>query len=148
MNQFETFKQLHYQKTPLLIGNVWDVTSAKVFERSRFKAIATSSAAIAHTMGFEDGEQIPFNLLLLIAERIINNINIPLSVDIEGGYSRDISKVIQNIEKLCELGVVGINIEDSIKAEKTFMQPADDFQKMLSLITNHLQRKNTDMFIN
>jgi 2-methylisocitrate lyase-like PEP mutase family enzyme len=117
MTTFETFLQLHHNETPLLIGNVWDVVSAKAFERGGFKAIATSSAAIAHTWGYEDGEKMPFDLLLKVVERIINNINVPLSVDIEGGYSRDISKIFQNIEKLHELGVVGINIEDSVKGE-------------------------------
>src|SRR5215831_10467112 len=105
MYRFEEFKQLHYQSTPLLIGNVWDVMSAKIFEQLGFKAIATSSAALARTMGYEDGEKIPFDLLLKMVERIIGNINIPLSVDIEGGYSRNISEIIRNIEKLHELGV-------------------------------------------
>ena len=102
MTAFETFVQLHYNEIPLLIGNVWDVVSARAFERSGYKAIATSSAAIAHTWGYEDGEKMPFDLLLRVVERIINSINVPLSVDMEGGYSRDISKIIQNIENFFE----------------------------------------------
>jgi 2-methylisocitrate lyase-like PEP mutase family enzyme len=148
MSQFETFLRLHHSESPLLIGNVWDVTSAKVFERNGFKAIATSSAAIANSMGYEDGENMPFDLLLQIVARIINNINIPLSVDMEGGYSRDVSIIIQNIEKLHELGVVGFNIEDSVKAEKPYLQSVDDFEKIVSSISNHLTRKNINMFIN
>jgi 2-methylisocitrate lyase-like PEP mutase family enzyme len=66
MDRYELFKQLHYQSTPLLIGNVWDVISAKAFEQKGFKATATSSAALARTMGYEDGEQIPFELLLAV----------------------------------------------------------------------------------
>jgi 2-methylisocitrate lyase-like PEP mutase family enzyme len=148
MTTFETFLQLHYNETPVLIGNVWDVTSARVFERCGYKAIATSSAAVARSWGYEDGENIPFDLLLKVVERIMANINIPLSVDMEGGYSRDISKIIQNIEKLYELGVVGFNIEDSVKGEKPYMQSMDDFQKIISSITNHLERKNIKMFLN
>jgi 2-methylisocitrate lyase-like PEP mutase family enzyme len=148
MKTFETFLQLHYNETPLLIGNVWDVVSAKAFERNGFKAVATSSAAVAHTWGYEDGEQIPFDLLLKVVERIMRNINIPLSVDMEGGYSRDTSKIIQNIEKLHELGVVGVNIEDSLKGEELYMQPVDDFQKIVSSIANHLEQKNIKMFLN
>ena len=148
MSAYEQFFQLHYNHAPLLIGNVWDVVSARAFERSGYKAIATSSAAIAHTWGYEDGEKIPFDLLLKVVERVMSNVNIPLSVDMEGGYSRDISKIIQNIEKLYELGVVGINIEDSVKGEKLYMQSVDDFQKVISSISSHLERKNIKMFLN
>jgi 2-methylisocitrate lyase-like PEP mutase family enzyme len=148
MKTFETFLQLHYNETPLLIGNVWDVVSAKAFERNGFRAVATSSAGVAHTWGYEDGEKMPFDLLLKVVERIMRNINIPLSVDMEGGYSRDTSKIIQNIEKLHELGVVGVNIEDSVKGEKLYMQPVDDFQKIISSISNHLEQKNIKIFLN
>jgi 2-methylisocitrate lyase-like PEP mutase family enzyme len=148
MDRFEEFKQLHHQSAPLLIGNVWDAMSAKIFEQLGFKAVATSSAALARTMGYEDGEKIPFDLLLKMVERIISNINIPLSVDMEGGYSRNISPIIQNIQRLHELGVVGINIEDSVKGEKPYMQPAEDFKKILSSIAEHLQKKNMKLFIN
>jgi len=148
MNRYEQFKQLHYQSTPLLIGNVWDVVSAKAFEQKGFKAIATSSAALARTMGYEDGEQIPFDLLLTMVKRIISNINIPLSVDMEGGYSRNIEQIIQNIESIYETGAVGINIEDSVKAEKPYMLSEDNFKKILSSIKEVFERKNINMFIN
>ena len=148
MHQYELFKELHNQPEPLLLGNVWDVISAKVLESKGFKALGTSSAALARTLGYEDGEQIPFELLLKMVERIISNIHVPLSVDMEGGYSRDIEQIIQNIDKLYELGVVGINIEDSVKAEKPYMLSADDFTKILSSIREHFEAKNMKMFIN
>lgn len=148
MNYYEKFVQLHYSEEPLLIGNVWDVISAKAFEQKGFKAIATSSAALARTMGYEDGEQIPFELLSKMVERIISNIAIPLSVDMEGGYSKNIEEINQNIEKLYFLGVVGINIEDSVKAQKPYIQPADDFKKILSSIRENLEKKNMNMYIN
>jgi 2-methylisocitrate lyase-like PEP mutase family enzyme len=148
MTQYEKFLKLHYEEHPLLIGNVWDVISAKAFEQRGFKAIATSSAALARTLGYEDGEKIPFELLLKMAERIISNINIPLSVDMEGGYSRNIAEIIQNIEKLHALGVVGINIEDSVKAEEPYMHAVDDFKEILSSVNAHLEKKNMKMYIN
>src|SRR6266513_2111242 len=113
MNAYETFLESHHKDFPLLIANAWDVTSAKVFERNGLSAIATSSSAIARSMGYEDGENIPFDLLLQIVERIVNNITIPLSVDIERGYGKSTDHILQNIEGLYDLGVVGFNIEDS-----------------------------------
>lgn len=148
MSQYEKFVQLHYGEEPLLIGNVWDAMIAKIFEERGFKAIATSSAALARTMGYEDGEKIPFNLLLKVVEGIVNNITIPLSVDMEGGYSRNIAEIIQNIAKLHTLGVVGINIEDSVKEEEPYMLPVDDFKRILSSIREHLEKKNMKMYIN
>src|SRR5882724_5704601 len=107
MTSFEKFKSLHYNDSPLLIGNAWDVSSAKIFEQRGLKAIATSSKAIANSMGYEDGENIPFDLLLEVVKRIKNNIHLPLSVDIEAGFSRKIPEILQNIESLYDLGVVG-----------------------------------------
>src|SRR5688500_416782 len=146
MNEFETFSQLHYSDEPLVIGNVWDVASAKVFEELGFKAIATSSAAIANSMGYEDGQNMPFGLMLETIQRIKKNISIPLSVDMERGYANTIPGIIQNIEKLQEAGVIGINIEDSLKDSR--LRSVESFQKLISCIANHLSRKNMQLFIN
>ncbi|MDX2076957.1 MAG: isocitrate lyase/phosphoenolpyruvate mutase family protein [bacterium] len=143
-----TFKQLHEQAEPLLIGNVWDVTSAKIFESLNFLAVATSSAALAHTLGYEDGENLPFAELEFIVKRIISSITIPLSVDIEGGFSRDAHVIADYIERLFNLGVVGLNIEDSFMRGKRQLLPADEFQAILTVIKNDLAKKNIDIFIN
>jgi len=148
MNKFETFLQLHHNKELLLLGNVWDVTGAKIYEQNGFKAIATSSRAIALSLGYEDGEQMPFDLLLDIVKRIINNINVPLSVDLETGYSKNTEGIIQNIEKLYDIGVVGFNIEDSILEEKGKLQDIDKFQKTVSTVVNYLEQKNMKLFVN
>ncbi|MEO6167282.1 MAG: isocitrate lyase/phosphoenolpyruvate mutase family protein [Chitinophagales bacterium] len=148
MKSFETFLQLHQQENPLLIGNCWDVASAQTIERGGYKAIATSSAAVANSMGYEDGEKIPFNLLLQIVERIIHNIRVPFSVDLESGYNTTTAGIINNIEQLLDLGVVGINFEDSLKTEGGKWQSIDEFQKVVSTITNHLQQKNRKLFVN
>jgi 2-methylisocitrate lyase-like PEP mutase family enzyme len=148
MSQYERFFQLHHGNQPLLIGNVWDATSAKVFERNGFKAVATSSAALARTMGYEDGENIPFELLLKIIERIIRSVSIPLSVDMEAGYGKEIPDILQNLERLHELGVVGFNIEDSSRGEQPKLRSMDEFQKIIAAIKNHLDKKSMNMFIN
>lgn len=107
------FKELHNQAKPLIIGNVWNLQSAKVCEKLNFQAIGTSSAAIAHSLGYEDGEQMPFSDLLFIVEKISKSVTLPLSVDIEFGYGNTAKVIANNIISLEKLGVVGINIEDS-----------------------------------
>lgn len=148
MNSFKTFVELHQQSAPLLIGNIWDVNSAKLFERNNFKAVATSSAAVAHSNGYQDGEQMPFDVLVRLAERVTREVSIPLSVDIEAGYSDNIPGILQNIDRLCDVGVVGINIEDSVPGNKRSLQQVQHFQKILAAVANHISQGNKQLFIN
>lgn len=143
------FKNLHYQDSPLLIANVWDVPSAKAAEKLNFQAIGTSSAAVAAMLGYKDGEEMDFAELLYIVKRISQNTDLPLSVDLEAGYSRNPNQITENIKQLAELGVVGINFEDSyIEDGSRVLSKADDFAKTLSTITDLLQKDNVEMFIN
>ncbi|MEO5890964.1 MAG: isocitrate lyase/phosphoenolpyruvate mutase family protein [Ferruginibacter sp.] len=146
MDQFETFLQLHNAETPVLIANIWDAGSAKLLEQNGAKAIATSSAALALSLGYEDGENIPFELMLETVKRIKNNISLPLSVDMERGFSNSIAGIVQNIERLCDIGVAGINIEDSTASKS--LQPMEAFEKTIFSIASHLSQKNLKLFIN
>jgi len=114
MNSFENFSGLHQGATPLLLGNIWDVSSAKMFETCGYKAIGTSSHAVANTFGYEDGEQLEFENLFRLAKRVAQVVSIPLSIDIEGGFSRTPEGIIENIRRLHDVGVVGVNLEDTI----------------------------------
>ena len=142
------FKNLHNQNSPLLLGNVWDVQSALLFQKLGFKAIGTSSAAIATSLGYEDGEKMPFDELLRIVKSIQSKIEIPLTVDIEGGYSRDIPEIVSNIILLHSLGVAGINIEDSKTNTEREILNAENFSKTIQEVKSHLVENNTDIFIN
>ena len=90
MTDYEKFHQLHYQSIPLILANAWNAKSAQIAENSGFKAVATSSGAIAESLGYKDGEHIPFAELLYIVQRIKARISIPFSVDIERGYTNDL----------------------------------------------------------
>jgi 2-methylisocitrate lyase-like PEP mutase family enzyme len=148
MSYFETFSQLHQNSAPFLLANIWDVNSAKVFEASGYKAIGTSSQALANSFGYEDGERLPFDILLQLAKRVVEVVNIPFSVDIEGGYNRTIEGIISNIEKLHDTGVVGINLEDTIAGASRQLQSVTEFQKTLSAVANHISRNNLQLFLN
>lgn len=148
MSSFETFAQLHRNVTPLLFGNIWDVNSAKILEASGYKAVGTSSQAVARAQGYEDGEKLPFESLLSLAKRVAGAIRIPFSVDLEGGYSRTTGGIVENINKLYDAGVVGINLEDTIAGDTRQLQPVAEFQKTLSEIAEHFSRNNIKMFLN
>lgn len=142
------FKNLHNQDTPLVIGNVWDVPSTKTAEKLNSQAIGTSSSAIAALLGYNDGEEMEFSELEYFIKRITCNTNLPLSVDLESGYSRNPTQIVQYIKRLSELGVVGINIEDSVVNEKRILLEANDFAKTLTEIKQQLEKESIKMFIN
>lgn len=149
MTAYLKFKELHRQKQPLLIGNVWNVQSAKVYEKLNFQAIGTSSAAIAHSLGYEDGEQLPFSDLLFIVERISKSVALPLSVDIESGYGNTAAEIADNINTLEKSGVAGINIEDGfIENGERKMKDGSQFSKLLQEIKNILAKQGVSVFIN
>lgn len=148
MKSFEHFLSLHYQTAPLLMGNIWDVQSAKVFDSNGFQAIGTSSAAVAHSFGYADGEQIPFDLIVQLAKRVVEVVDIPLSVDMEGGFGRTTAAICQNVQRLHDVGVVGINIEDSQPGTARTLQQAHVFAKTLEGITHTLSAQNARVFIN
>jgi len=106
------FQALHHNKEMLILPNAWNAGSAKVFEKEGFKAVATTSAGIAFAMGYADGEIIDIEDLCLLSEQITRRISIPLSVDLERGYSNNPQEVKENVRKILETGAVGINLED------------------------------------
>ena len=147
MNDSGIFHRLHQQQHPLIIGNVWDAASAKMFEKAGYQAIATSSAAIAHSLGYPDGERMPFDLLLRIVRNIAENTTLPLSVDMEAGYAGSTDKLLENIERLMEAGVAGINFEDCMIGQKQ-LKPMAEAARAISGIANHVNKNNLRLFIN
>lgn len=111
-NLANNFKSLHEQKDILILPNAWDAGSARVIEEAGAKAIATSSAGVAWALGFTDGDMMPPKLLAELTARITNAISIPLSVDFEGGYTKNPQKIAENLKPVIDAGAVGINIED------------------------------------
>jgi 2-methylisocitrate lyase-like PEP mutase family enzyme len=149
MNNFENFNKLHQQVGPLLAANVWNAQSAKVMEKLNVQAIATSSSAVAATLGYGDGEVMSFEEYLFVVKRIKNSTRLPFSVDLETGYGRSIKEIVDNVKRLHEIGVVGINIEDSIidNGSRTIAD-AETFAEKLREISVGLSAQKIDMFIN
>lgn len=142
------FAALHHQASPLLLANVWDVASAKTVEKLQFSAIATSSAAIATMLGYRDGEQMAFAEMLYIVKRIAAATALPFSVDIEGGYSERPEETVAHIRALAEVGVVGINIEDSKVDSARGLRDAGRFADYLATLKHRLAGDGLDVFVN
>src|SRR3984957_15936696 len=108
------FESLHKKGTPVLLYNAWDSGSAVTIQSAGANAIATSSWSVADAQGYEDGEQIPREFVEQIIARITATVDVPVTVDFEGGYSEDNEELSSNISRLMDLGVIGINFEDQV----------------------------------
>jgi 2-methylisocitrate lyase-like PEP mutase family enzyme len=108
----DEFGRLHDGPELLILGNVWDAASARVLVSQGAKAIATSSAAVAWSHGYPDGNALPVPLLLATLREIARVVTVPITADIEGGYSDDPRTVGETVSALIDVGAVGINLED------------------------------------
>lgn len=108
----DLFRQQHHENNILLLPNVWDPLSARLISSAGFKSLATASFSVAASNGYQDGEQIPFKKLLNVVSEIVAAVDVPVSVDFERGYSKDIPLLADNISRLLDAGAVGLNIED------------------------------------
>jgi len=111
---FHRFAELHVAGDPLVLFNVWDAGSALAVAKSGAKAIATGSASVAMANGFGDGQEVPIEFALANARRIVEAVDLPVTVDFEGAYSADPAVGARNIARLAQVGAVGCNFEDQI----------------------------------
>lgn len=143
------FNQLHHQPHPLLIANVWDVASALAAENAGYQAMGTSSAAIAAMLGYADGEGLPFAELRYLVSRIRACTSLPLSVDMEAGYAETVDGIVDNLQQLAALGVVGVNLEDSrVHDGVRRLIDADCFAHQLRDIRKALDASDCPIFLN
>jgi 2-methylisocitrate lyase-like PEP mutase family enzyme len=141
------FAALHVKGAPLVLYNAWDAGSAKVVLEAGANAIATSSWAVAEAQGYRDGEVIPVGLVEQIVARIASTIDLPVTVDFEGGYSDDDGVLAENVSRLLALGIVGINFEDRV-VKGTGLYPTDRQARRIAAIRAAAKKKGMDLFIN
>ncbi len=138
---------LHIKGHPLILFNIWDAGSAKAIQESGAKAIATSSWSVAAAHGYEDGEHLPFDLVLANLSRIIASVDLPVTIDLEGGYSQMSSAIEKNIIKVIEAGAVGINFEDRIVSGEG-LYSIEDQCKRIKAIRRAADLTSIPIFIN
>lgn len=106
-----TFRDLH-RSGLLILPNAWDAASAAIVRAAGVKAVATTSAGVAWALGYPDGASPPKNLLVEAVARIVAVAGVPVSADIEGGFSDDPVEAAAFAADMVQAGAVGINIED------------------------------------
>lgn len=108
----DEFRKLHHGPRILVLPNAWDVASARIFEAAGFPAIATTSAGVAAAHGYPDGERISRREMIAAIRRIAHAVAVPVTADIEAGYSNTVDALEETIHAVITTGVVGINLED------------------------------------
>jgi 2-methylisocitrate lyase-like PEP mutase family enzyme len=112
----EAFGALHTGAEILILPNAWDAASAAVMADAGAKAVATSSAAVAWSHGYPDGDALPIPLLLATISAVARVVSVPVTADIEGGYTDDLGQLGETIKAVIGAGAVGINLEDGRRA--------------------------------
>ncbi len=145
--QADYFTGLHISGKPVQLYNIWDAGSARVMEQAGASAVATGSWSVATAQGYDDGQQIPFDRLCWIAERICQSVSVPVTVDIEGGYAERPAELASNIDRILDTGAVGINFEDQIVGGEGLYEP-DQQAARIEAIRACASKRDIPLFIN
>lgn len=113
-SNYEIFAALHVPGDPVILYNIWDVGSALAVVAAGAKALATGSHPVADANGFPDGQKVPMEFAFANAKRIVDAVEVPLTVDFESAYSADPDEGAANVARLKATGAVGCNFEDQV----------------------------------
>jgi 2-methylisocitrate lyase-like PEP mutase family enzyme len=113
-SKFKTFAALHVPGDPVILYNIWDVGSALAVIAAGAKALATGSHPVADANGWPDGQKVPIDFALANAKRIVDAVDVPLTVDFESAYAIDPEEGAANVTRLAATGAIGCNFEDQV----------------------------------
>jgi 2-methylisocitrate lyase-like PEP mutase family enzyme len=108
----ERFRKLHAGPHILALPNAWDVASARILEEAGHPAIATSSAAVAFSLGYPDGQRISRDEMLETVARIAHAVRVPVTADMESGYGTTVKDMVETAKAVIAAGAIGMNLED------------------------------------
>ncbi len=125
--------KLHVKGDPVIVFNIWDAGSAKALQEIGVKVIATGSWSVAAAYGCDDGEKLPFNAAMENLERIVASVDLPVTIDLEGGYAESPAQLRENITRVIQAGAVGINFEDQVMNGDGLYSIADQVARIKAL---------------
>lgn len=114
IDKAHAFAAAHVPGRPLMLFNIWDVGSARAVADAGAVALATGSWSVAHAQGFDDGQDMPLDLITGLVSRIAGAVDLPVSLDFEGGYAEDSATLAANTAAILATGAIGINFEDRV----------------------------------
>jgi 2-methylisocitrate lyase-like PEP mutase family enzyme len=143
LKKVDYFRSLHHANHMLILPNAWDAATARLFEDEGFKAVATTSAGMMVSLGYEDGEYISKDEFISAIARIAEAVTVPLSVDLVSGFGDNEKQVVNMVKEVADKGVIGINIEDFEHASKKLLSVEKQVNKIKAI-----KRSGIDIFVN
>ena len=143
----QTLLELHQGHRILVLPNIWDPIGARVLACKGYPAVATASAAVSSSLGFEDGEKITRRTMLEIVSRISRAVDVPLTVDMESGYAESIDQLEDTTNGLINTGAVGMNIQDSLE-EGAALRPVAEQAERVSKVRETAAARGLHLVIN
>jgi 2-methylisocitrate lyase-like PEP mutase family enzyme len=128
------FLKLHQGQNILVLPNAWDVASARIFEEAGFAAVGTSSAGVAFSLGYPDGQQISRDEMLGAVRRIARAVNVPVTADVEAGFGSTPEEVAKTARAVIDAGAVGMNLEDGAEDKPGFLQDLTKQKEIIAAI--------------
>ena len=129
----EQFRKLHHGQKMLLLPNAWDVASARILEEAGHPAIATTSAGIAYSLGYADGQRISPDEMLSMVARIARAVRVPVTADLEAGYGTTPKAMADTVTAAIEAGAIGMNLEDLTEDEKSLFELPLQLEKIRAI---------------
>lgn len=145
----EAFRALHAGPGLFILPNAWDAISARIFARSpSCRAIGTTSAGMAAVLGYLDGEVVPREAMLGMAERIVHSVELPVSVDVEAGYGTSPEAAAETAREAIAIGAVGINFEDAWHGGEAPLLPLERQVERIGALREAGEREGVPLVIN
>ena len=141
------FAALHVRGNPVVLFNAWDPGSARAVANAGARAIATGSWSVAAANGFDDGEDLPLDVALANIARIVQAVELPVTLDFEGGYADTPKDVGENVARAIEAGAIGFNFEDQMVGGEGLHSIADQ-AKRIAAVRAAADKANVPIFIN
>jgi 2-methylisocitrate lyase-like PEP mutase family enzyme len=129
----EQFRKLHHGPRMLLLANAWDVASARILEEAGHAAIATTSAGIAYSLGYADGQRISRDEMLSMVARIARAVRVPVTADLEAGYGTTFKAMAETVTAAIEAGAIGMNLEDITEDERSLVELPLQIEKIQAI---------------
>lgn len=130
----ERFRAMHRGGEILLLPNAWDAASARIFEQAGFGAMGTTSAGIAFSLGYPDGQRISREEMLGVVERVAAAVKVPVTADVEAGYGNRPEDAARTARRVIEAGAVGMNLEDATgEKEKPLVELSPQLEKIAAV---------------
>ena len=143
------FRALHVKGDPLILFNAWDAGSAKAVAEAGAKAIATGSWSVAAAQGYADGEAMPLDMALANIARIVEAVDLPVTIDFERGYAEDPGAIAANVAGAAQAGAIGCNFEDGLAGGgiRPAGEQADRIGAINAAVPDFFVNARTDLFL-